>query len=103
MTTPYTKQTWVDHDPATPLNAARLSHLETQYDAAMADVAAAFVPENPTLSIARDGAGHVSSVTENGVAETYTRDSTGRVATITRQGTTKTISRDSSGRVTGVA
>jgi len=38
----YTKQTWTDLDPTTPISGARLTHLESQYDAAMADVAAAY-------------------------------------------------------------
>lgn len=40
----YVKQVWAD-DPSTtsPISAARLNHLETQYDAAMTDAAAAYV------------------------------------------------------------
>lgn len=37
----YTKQTWVDGDKTRPLSAARLTHLEGQYEEAMADVPAA--------------------------------------------------------------
>lgn len=57
----------------------------------------------PTTVVARDSGGLVSSVTDNGMAETYTRDSAGRIATITRNSVTKTVSRDTAGRVTGVA
>lgn len=36
----YIKQTWEDNPPstATPINATRLNHLETQYDEALAEV-----------------------------------------------------------------
>jgi hypothetical protein len=37
---PYSKNQWVDGDKSRPLSAARLNHLETQYDAAMSDVPA---------------------------------------------------------------
>lgn len=33
-------QRWVDDDPTTPLSAARLNHLETQYSAAIAEIIA---------------------------------------------------------------
>lgn len=35
---PYTPNQWIDGDTSRPLSAARLAHMETQYDAAMADV-----------------------------------------------------------------
>lgn len=34
----YTPQVWVNDDATTPLSAARLNHLETQYSAAIAEV-----------------------------------------------------------------
>jgi hypothetical protein len=46
----YNKQTWQNNPPstATPISAARLNHLETQYDEAMTDVAASVGdPESP--------------------------------------------------------
>lgn len=36
----YQPQNWVDDDPTTPLSAARLNHLETQYAAAIAELIA---------------------------------------------------------------
>lgn len=36
----YTKQSWQNNSASTPLSAERLSHMETQYDEAMAQVAA---------------------------------------------------------------
>ena len=57
----------------------------------------------PTASVAYNASGQVTSVTENGITETYARDSQGRVTTITRNAVTKTITRDSAGRVTGIA
>jgi lysophospholipase L1-like esterase len=50
----YVKQTWADEPTeTTPISAARLGHLETQYDDAMADVAALYAaaPTQP-LSLA---------------------------------------------------
>lgn len=34
----YTPQSWIDDSASTPLSAARLNHLETQYAAAIAEV-----------------------------------------------------------------
>lgn len=51
----YNKQTWVDGDKTRPLSAARLAHMETQYETAMADVAAEVGdPESPIGAELRD-------------------------------------------------
>ena len=34
----YAKQAWNDNDPSTPLSAARLNQLETQYDSAISEI-----------------------------------------------------------------
>lgn len=47
---PYTPNQWVDGDKSRPLSASRLSHMETQYDAAMADV-----PDAISAALTEDG------------------------------------------------
>lgn len=44
MPNSYTPQTWIDNDPTKPVSAARMTYLEGQYAAAMADAAALYEP-----------------------------------------------------------
>lgn len=52
----YSKQSWNDNDPTTPLSAARLNHLETQADAALAQVIADIKTPGTNLYAAVDSA-----------------------------------------------
>lgn len=57
---PYSKQTWGDGNPATPLSAARLNHMEDGIDAAMSAAESATGEPGP--------AGTITSATATGLA-----------------------------------
>lgn len=61
-----------------------------------------FVPADPALAIVYNADGTVQSVTENGIATTYTYNADGTVATSTRLGVTRTYGY-TSGNLTSVA
>lgn len=115
--TPYSKNTWINGNPATPMSAARLAHTETQYDEAMQDVEAsisdAATPIGAALNatyvaafadtvIGYDGDGNVDEVTEGGILTTYTYNADGTVDTDTRLGVTRQYTYDGSGNLTGI-
>lgn len=67
---PYTKQTW-HNEPLTdtPLDADRMTHLEGQYDAVMADIPASFgVAKNLAVSVSSDMSQASIQAVLNGVA-----------------------------------
>lgn len=67
------------------------------------ELAAAYVPGNPTLVVTYNGDGTVATTTENGVLTTFTYNTDGSVNTQTRAGVTKTFTYDANGNVTGAA
>lgn len=64
---------------------------------------AALEARAPVLAVTRDATGRISSITQDGVTETYTRDAVGRVATLTVGAVTRTVTRDVTGRIQAVA
>lgn len=91
--------------PATPpaVNPGGDLTTDAELAAALAAQKATFESRTPTVSIARNAAGRISSVTQDGVTESYTRDAAGRVATLTVGGVTRIVTRTPAGAVSGVA
>lgn len=120
----YSKNTWNNLDPATPLNAARMNKIEAGIESANAIIGndgkvtdsglparlsdatlrAALGSADPVLgSFVYDGSGNLTSYTEDGIAIVLTYNADGTVAT-SKRGTaaTKTYSY-SGGNLAGVA
>lgn len=66
------------------------------------ELSATFAGVVPTL-ITRDALGRISSVTENGVTESYTRDAQGQIKTVIRSGNTFAVNRTPLGQIEGTA
>ncbi|QDF16742.1 hypothetical protein SEA_HANNAHD_29 [Gordonia phage HannahD] len=79
---------------------AKLNELVTAWIEGVAD--ATYAPAFPDTGIAYDGSGNVQTVTENGVATTYTYNPDGTVATDTRAGVTRTYGYDGNGNLTSI-
>lgn len=58
---------------------------------------------DPTVTIARDTVGNITSMVESGLTTTFSYDVTGQLTTYVRNGVTRTVTRDTAGNVTGVS